>query len=74
MGDWGFLARLMITFGLIMLALGLLVLGLGKLFQIGRLPGDIIYQRGNFTFYFPVVTSIVLSLILTVVLNILLRR
>jgi len=33
--------------------------------RIGRLPGDIVYRRGNFTFYFPLVTSIVLSVILT---------
>lgn len=74
MGDWSLLARMLITFGVLLLAMGLLVLGLGKLFQIGRLPGDIIYQRGNFTFYFPVVTSIILSLILTVILNLLWRR
>ena len=33
--------------------------------RIGRLPGDIVYRRGNFTFYFPLVTSILLSVILT---------
>jgi hypothetical protein len=33
--------------------------------RLGRLPGDILVRRGNFTFYFPVVTSIVISLLLT---------
>jgi hypothetical protein len=32
---------------------------------MGRLPGDIVVERGNFTFYFPVVTSILLSLVLS---------
>jgi hypothetical protein len=52
---------------------GLLLFG-GKIFSIGRLPGDIVYQKGNFTFYFPVVTSLLLSLLLTVILNLLFRR
>lgn len=52
---------------------GLLIIG-GKLFGLGRLPGDIFIQRGNFSFYFPVVTGIVLSLLLTVLLNLFLRR
>ena len=40
---------------------------------IGRLPGDFTIRRGNFTFYFPLATSIIISVILTVVLA-LLRR
>ena len=35
---------------------------------LGRLPGDIVFQRGNTTFYFPIVTSILLSLVLSAVL------
>ena len=33
--------------------------------RLGRLPGDIVYRRGNFTFYFPLLTSILLSVIVT---------
>ena len=40
---------------------------------IGRLPGDVVVERGNFTFYFPVATSILVSIVLTLVLW-LLRR
>jgi hypothetical protein len=40
---------------------------------IGRLPGDIAIKRGNFTFYFPIVTSIVLSILLTLLLMFLRR-
>ena len=35
---------------------------------LGRLPGDVVMRRGNFTFYFPLMTSILLSLALTVIL------
>jgi hypothetical protein len=33
--------------------------------RVGRLPGDVVYRRGNFTFYFPLVTSILISVVLT---------
>ena len=61
------LGKLLITIGLVFVAVGILLMLSDRfsLFRIGRLPGDIIYRRGNFTFYFPVVTSILLSLILT---------
>jgi hypothetical protein len=42
--------------------------------RFGRLPGDIVYRRGNFTFYFPLITSVVLSLLLTLVFWIIGRR
>jgi len=55
--------------GIVLLG-GLLWLGGGTLkqFPLGRLPGDILIQKDNFTFYFPLVTSILLSLGLSVVL------
>jgi uncharacterized protein YybS (DUF2232 family) len=46
---------------------GLLWSGLGKSW-LGRLPGDVHYTRGNFSFYFPIVTCLLLSLVLTLVL------
>jgi DUF2905 family protein len=53
--------------GLGIAALGLLIsLGL----PIGRLPGDIAFRRGHVSFYFPIVTSIVISLLLTLLLTI----
>jgi hypothetical protein len=55
--------RLLIVAGLILVAIGLLMkLGL----PLGRLPGDIVIQRGNSTFYFPIVTCIVLSVALSI--------
>ena len=65
--------KTLIFFGLIMVLMGLVFTIGGKL-PIGKLPGDIHVQRGNFHFYFPLATCILLSLILTVVLNLFLRR
>ena len=61
------LGKLLITIGVVFVGVGILLLFSDRLsfLRIGRLPGDVIYRRGNFTFYFPIVTSIFLSLILT---------
>jgi len=56
--------RLLILGGVILVALGL-VMKLGL--PLGRLPGDIVIRRGNGTFYFPIVTCIVISVLLTLV-------
>lgn len=61
------LRRILIVAGLILLAAGLAWPWLSRL-GLGRLPGDIVIGRGNFRFYFPIVTSLVLSLVLTIVL------
>ena len=64
------MGRLLIGAGVVLILIGLTVqLGL----PIGRLPGDIRVQRGNSTFYFPIVTCIVISVVLTV-LSVLFRR
>jgi hypothetical protein len=64
------MGKLLLVSGLIIAAIGLLVmLGL----PLGRLPGDITLRRGNATFYFPVVTSILLSVLLSLLFA-LLRR
>ncbi|MDK2823832.1 MAG: hypothetical protein PWQ67_2351 [Clostridia bacterium] len=69
MGDWSSFGKILISIGLFIVLLGFILFGLSKLFNIGRLPGDIYYQKGNFTFYFPIVTSILISIILTIILN-----
>ena len=57
--------------GRFLIAAGLLIALVGLLIQmglpIGRLPGDITYRRGNSTFYFPIVTCIVVSIVLTLI-------
>ena len=61
------MARLLIIVGISLVVLGLLFSFFGRL-GIGKLPGDLVYRRGNFTLYFPLMTSILLSLILSGIL------
>jgi uncharacterized membrane protein len=68
------LGRLLIVAGLALVALGVLVTFAGRLpFKLGHLPGDIFIQGKNSTFYFPIVTCILLSILLSLVMW-LLRR
>ena len=59
--------------GKLLVIVGALIAGIGLLVMmglpIGRLPGDISYRRGNFSFHFPIVTSIVVSIILTLLFS-----
>ncbi|MBI2833100.1 MAG: DUF2905 domain-containing protein [Acidobacteria bacterium] len=64
------MGKVLVAVGLGIAAIGFLVM-LGLPF--GRLPGDIVIRRGNFTFYFPIFTSVVVSVLLTLLLM-LLRR
>ena len=60
------MARLLILGGVVLIVLGVLMAwGL----PLGRLPGDISVKRGNFSFHFPIVTSIILSVVLTLLLR-----
>ena len=62
------LGKFIIILGAILVAVGLLIVLLGRTqLPIGRLPGDILYRRRNFTFYFPLTTSILLSIVLSLV-------
>jgi len=61
------MARFLIITGLILLVAGLLWPYLARL-GLGRLPGDIVIERGSTTFYFPIMTSIILSIVLSALL------
>ena len=65
--------RLMVAGALVLLALGGLFLLLGRI-GLDRLPGDLVFRRGNFTLYFPIGLMVVLSIVGTIVLNVSLRR
>ena len=67
------IGKLLISGAVVLLALGGIFLLLGR-FGVDRLPGDLIFRRGNFTLYFPIGLMILLSVIGTIVLNILFRR
>ncbi len=62
------IGRTLIIIGLVFVGLGVLMSVADKLPWIGRLPGDIVIKRDNFTFYFPLTTSILISVALTVLL------
>ncbi len=64
------IGRLLLIFGILMVVAGLFLMFLPKIPFIGRLPGDIVIRKGNFTFYFPIATSILLSVLLTILFSI----
>ena len=65
------MGRLLIIIGLLIAAAGaLMAFGV----PIGRLPGDMTYRRGSFSFYFPLTTSILASIILTLIMMFFGRR
>ena len=63
--EWG---KILMMIGGVLFAVGAL-LALNLIPWLGRLPGDIIWKKDNFSFYFPLVTCLVISLILTVILR-----
>ena len=66
--------KMLILFGVLLAAVGGLMLFIGNVPYIGRLPGDIYVQRKNFSFYFPLTTSILLSIVLTLLFSLFSRR
>jgi Protein of unknown function (DUF2905) len=66
MGDIG---RALLVVGAVVFVIGLLLTFGSRVPGLGRLPGDIVVRKGSFTFYFPLVTSILLSLLLTAILS-----
>src|SRR2546428_12563077 len=66
--------KILIAFGLLIALAGVVLVLVGRVPWLGRLPGDIHIQRGNWTFYFPLATSLLLSVVLTLILWILGRR
>ena len=68
------LAKYLVIGGVILILIGGGVYLASKFgLPLGRLPGDIHIENGNFTFYFPLATSILISVILTILLNIIAR-
>lgn len=60
-----YIGKFLIIFGIAIIFVGCLLIFAGKISWLGRLPGDIIIQKKNVTFYFPLATSILLSILLT---------
>ena len=76
MFDNGFesIGKMLMLLGIVLFVVGVAIYFGGKYTALGRLPGDIHIERENFSFHFPVVTSILISLVLTVILNLFFSR
>ncbi|MEK6679794.1 MAG: DUF2905 domain-containing protein [Nitrospirota bacterium] len=61
-------AKILIISGIILIISGLIWQFGGKFLPLGRLPGDIVVEKENFRFYFPIATSIILSILLSLLL------
>ena len=61
------LGKLIFNLGIVLTLVGALLWKTGGLGGLGRLPGDLMIQKGNSSFYFPIVTCAVISLVLTLV-------
>jgi hypothetical protein len=66
------LGKLLIFVSVVLFVAGILIYWLGRGLGIVKLPGDIIYKKGNVTIFFPIVSAIALSIFLTVIVNLVL--
>jgi len=71
MGDLG---RLLVILGVLIAVVGVVLIVMGRVPFLGRLPGDIAIRRGNWSFYFPLTTSILISVVLSLLLYVFGRR
>ncbi|PTM58323.1 DUF2905 domain-containing protein [Desmospora activa] len=60
--------KLLITVGVLLIVVGLLWQMGGRFFNLGRLPGDIVVEKENVKFYFPIVTCIIISIVLSLLM------
>ncbi|NIS74466.1 MAG: DUF2905 family protein [Deltaproteobacteria bacterium] len=70
------IGKFLLVFGIVLVFLGVIVLLLRHtgIHMPGKLPGDIVIQKKNFTFYFPVTTSIIISIVLSIILYLIFGR
>ena len=67
------MGKVLILTGIVIVLLGILVSFCGHIPLLGKLSGDIFFRKGSVSFYFPIVTSLLLSVILTLIINFVLR-
>lgn len=68
------LGRALVIVGAVIAVVGIVLMVAGRVPWIGRLPGDIHIRRGNWSFYFPLATSLLLSVLLTLMFWLIGRR
>jgi uncharacterized protein HemY len=66
----GEIAKVMIVIGAVLIAAGLMILVFPRMPFVGKLPGDILIKKENYTFYIPLTTSIVISIVISLILYI----
>ncbi|SKC70192.1 DUF2905 domain-containing protein [Maledivibacter halophilus] len=69
----GSIGKVIISLGITLVIIGMIITYGSKL-GLGRLPGDIFIKKGNVTFYFPILTCVIISIILTLIGNLFFRR
>jgi len=74
MGTFEWFGKFMILFGILLIIFGLGFLFLPKIPFWGKIPGDIYIRKGNFHFYFPIATCLLISLILTILFSIFFKK
>jgi hypothetical protein len=72
--EFSSIGKLLMVFGVIMIIVGAFIWLGGKIPGIGRLPGDIFIKREHFTFYFPIVTCIIISIVLSLIFGLFGRK
>ena len=72
--DNALLGKVLVVIGVLAIVAGLFLIYAGKIPFLGRLPGDISISRPNFSFHFPIMTSIIISIVLTLILYLLRRH
>ena len=70
----GELGKSIITIGVVLIIAGILITIAGKIPGFGKLPGDILIKKENFSFYFPLTTCILLSVIISAVMYFLVKK
>jgi len=63
------LGKVLIVLGVVIAGVGVLLVMGDKILWIGKLPGDIIIRKEKFTFYFPIITCVILSILLTLIFS-----
>lgn len=67
------LGKLLILIGVFIVILGVFLAFWSRIPFLGKLPGDIFFQKGNFRFFFPIVTCLIISAVLTIIINLIIR-
>jgi hypothetical protein len=68
------LGRTLVVLGIAVVLVGLVLMVAPSIPWLGKLPGDVLVRRERFTFYFPIVTCLLVSVVLTVIVNLFFRN